>query len=162
MPRLNRSAMAAAMVALFATLPALAVGPANPRPLDLVQAIELVAKTYPGRVIAAQADPIGGDRSHHHIDVLLSSGRVAKFDVDAVTRRIYNRLPPEEAPESAISIGEAVKKVEARTKGRVVSAEFDPDPAPHYHVAVRLPKGKIARLDVDATTGAERPHAPRT
>lgn len=155
-------AAAAAVVALFATVPAMAAGPSNARPLDLAQAMELVAKTYPGRVIAAQADPIGGDRSHHHVDVLLVNGRVAKFDVDAVTRRIYNRLPPEEAPDSAITIGDAVKKVEASTRGRVVSAEFDPDPLPHYHVAVRLPKGKLARLDVDATTGVARPHAPRT
>ena len=162
MNRFDRTAGAAAMVALFATLPAMAAGPANPRPLDLVQAMELVGSTYPGRVIAAQADPIGGDRSHHHVDMLLANGRVAKFDVDAVTRRIYNRLPPEEAPASPVSIGEAAKKAEARTGGRVVSAEYDPDPAPHYHVAVRLPKGKVARIDVDAASGAARTHAPRT
>jgi len=161
MNRFNRTAIAAAAMAL-ATLPTFSANPANSRPLDLAQAMELVANTYPGRVIAGQADPVGGDRSHHHVDVLLTSGRVAKFDVDAVTHRIYNRLPPEDAPASAVSIGDAIKKVEAQTKGRVVSAEFDSDPAPHYHVAVRLAKGKVARMDVDATTGIARTHAPRT
>jgi len=162
MNRFNRTAIAAAVAALLVTLPAMASNAAKTRPLDLVQAMDLVAKTYPGRVIAGQTDTVGGDRAHHHVDVLLVNGRVAKFDVDAVTRRIYNRLPAEDALPSEITIAEAVKKVEFDTQGRVLSAEFDPDPAPHYHVAVRLKTGKVARLDIDATTGAVRSHAPRT
>jgi uncharacterized membrane protein YkoI len=132
------------------------------RSLDLAQAIELIAKTYPGRVIAAQADPTGGDALHYHVDVLLANGRVAKFDVDARTQRIYNRMPPEESPETTLTLADAVKKVQSQTRGRVLSAEYDPDPRPHYHMNVRGPKGQLTRLDLDIATGKAAPHRPRT
>ena len=134
---------------------------ARAKPLDLAQAMDLVAKTYPGRVISGQTDVAGGDRTHHHVDILLTSGRVAKFDVDAKTQRIYNRLPPEEAPAAAVSLEEAVRKVQ-KSRGSVLSAEFDPDPAPHYHMTVRTAKGALTRLDVDPATGLAKPHKPRT
>ena len=40
-------------------------------PLDLRGAIELVSNTYPGRVVAAQADTTGGEGLHFHVDTLL-------------------------------------------------------------------------------------------
>lgn len=162
MKSFNRSALAVAVIAILAALPAAAADAAASRPLDLAQAMELVAKTYPGRVISGQTDPVGGDRSHHHVDVLLINGRVAKFDVDARTQRIYNRLPPEESPASTVALEDAVRKLQAKTQGRVLAAEYDPDPAPHYHMTVRMPKGALARMDVDVTTGESRPHRPRS
>ena len=98
MIRFNRTMTAAAVVALFAAAPAFAADAAKQQPLDIAQAMEPVAKTYPGRVIAGQTDPTGGSNIHHHVDVLLANNRVVKFDVDARSQRIYNRLPPEEAP----------------------------------------------------------------
>jgi uncharacterized membrane protein YkoI len=160
--RSNRNAVAASVIAAFFALPAMATQVEAKRPMDLAQAIDLVAKTYPGRVVAGQADAIGGDRMHFHVDIVLVNGNIAKFDVDGVTQRIYNRLPPEDSAAAGLSLGEAIRKVQGKTGGRVVSAEYDPDPAPHYHVAVRTPQGKLARLDVDAATGESRTHKPRT
>ena len=140
---------------------AIAADAAKAGSLDLAQAMDLIAKTYPGHVIAGQTDLAGGDRVHHHVDMLLANGRVAKFDVDARTQRIYNRLPPEEGPTAAVSLEDAVRKVQ-KSQGRVLSAEFDPDPAPHYHMTVRTTKGALTRLDVDPSTGVAKPHKPRT
>ena len=157
---LLRSTLALAIAGTFAGT-ALAAGAPKTQPLDLAEAMQLIARSYPGRVISGQTDAAGGDRTHHHVDILLSNGRVAKFDVDAVTRRIYNRLPAEETPAGAVSLEEAVRKVQ-KANGRVLSAEFDPDPAPHYHMTVRTSKGALTRLDVDPATGATTPHKPRT
>lgn len=130
--------------------------------MSLTEAIDLIGATYPGRTIAAQADPTGGEGMHYHVDQLLPHGVVAKFDVDAHTRRIYNRLPAEEVPPGTMNFADAVKKVQAETKGRVLSVEFDPDPKPHYHVNVRTPQGHFTRLDLDLETGKAAPHRPRT
>lgn len=157
----QRTLVAAALVAAFTTLPALATEARKP-PLDLAQAIELVSQTYPGRVIAAQADPVGGDAMHYHVDLLLPNERVARFDVDARTHRIFNRLPPEETPQGTLSLVEAVKKVQSETRGRVISAEYDPSPVPHYHMNVRGRRGQLTRLDLDIETGTAALHKPRT
>ena len=159
MTSLLRGTLAIAVFAALASAPALAADKAA-KPIDLAQAMELVATTYPGRVIAGQTDAAAGDRLHHHVDVLLVNGNVAKFDVDAVTQRIYNRQPAE-APPPAVSLEQAVRKVQA-SKGKVLAAEFDPSPAPHYHMTVRSRVGKVSRLDVDMKTGEIKPHAPRT
>jgi uncharacterized membrane protein YkoI len=131
-------------------------------PLDLTGAIELVSSTYPGRTVAAQADPTGGEGMHYHVDTLLPNGRLARFDVDARTHRIYNRLPAEEAPADALSLKDAVKTVQKQTRGRVLSAEYDPDPQPHYHMNVRLPGGQLTRMDLDLANGKAVKHAPRS
>lgn len=156
-----RNTLAAAVFATLAAAPVLAAEAAGQKPLDLAQAMDLVAKTYPGRVIAGQTDPTGGSRAHHHVDVLLVNGRVVKFDVDARTQRIYNRLPPEEAPAMTVSLEDAVRAVQKKT-GRVLAAEYDPDPSPHYHMTVRTPKGELTRLDVDVDSGVAKPHRPRS
>jgi uncharacterized membrane protein YkoI len=157
----TRNLIAAAVFAAFATVPAIAADAAK-APLDLRGAVELVSGTYPGRVVAAQADPTGGERLHFHVDTLLPHGQIARFDVDARTHRIFNRLPAEEAPEGALTLGEAVKKVQNQTRGRVMAAEFDPDPQPHYHMSVRLPGGQFTRLDLDLASGKAVRHAPRS
>ena len=158
---LRRTAIAALVATAFAA-PALAARPAAPQPeIDLGQAIELVAQEFPGRTIAAQVDPVGGESVHYHIDVLMPTGRVAKLDVDARTRKIVSRMPPEETSEGVISLGDAVRATQRSTKGRVVSAEYDPDPRPHYHMNVRLPKGKLARYDLDLETRSLAAHARR-
>ena len=157
MKTVTRSILVLSLAALLSA-PALgAQGTA--KPLDLAGAMELIARTYPGRVISGQTDAAGGDRLHHHVDVLLANGRVAKFDVDAATQRIYNRLPPEEGATPGLSLEQAVRKMQ-QAKGPVVSAEYDPDPAPHYHMTVRSTKG-LARIDVDPATGQATPHKPR-
>lgn len=153
----TRNLIAAAAFAALATVPALAAAP-----LDLRGAVELVSSTYPGRVVAAQADPTGGEGLHFHVDTLLPNGRIARFDVDARTHRIFNRLPAEEAPEGGLPLADAVKKVQSQTKGRVMAAEFDPDPQPHYHMSVRLPGGQFTRLDLDLATGKAVKHMPRS
>ena len=160
MKSLLRTTLAIAVAAAFAGS-AIAADAARGKPLDLAQAMDLIAKTYPGRVIAGQTDLAGGDRAHHHVDMLLANGRVAKFDVDARSQRIYNRLPPEDGPAAAVSLEEVVRKVQ-KSHGQVLAAEFDPDPAPHYHMTVRTTKGALTRLDVDPTTGVVKPHKPRT
>ncbi len=157
---LNRKMLAATVLAAF-VIPAIAAD-APRRPLDMGQAIDLINQTYPGRAIAAQADPTGGDGVHYHVDALLSNGRVAKFDVDARSHRIYNHLPPESGPDVPLSLADAVKKVQSQTRGRVLSAEYDPDPRPHYHMSVRGPKGELSRLDLDLETGKAARHVPRS
>jgi hypothetical protein len=134
---------------------------ASERPLDLTGAVDLIARSFPGRIVAAQVDANGGEALHYHVDMLLPGSRLARFDVDGVTGRIFNRLPPEELPAGTASLQAAVKKVESTTQGRAVAAEFDPDPSPHYHVNVRLPGGKLARYDVSTATEAVIPHASR-
>lgn len=156
----TRKLIAAAVFAAFATVPAIAAD--APAPLDLRGAVELISSTYPGRVVAAQADPTGGEGLHFHIDTLLPHGRIARFDVDARTRRIFNRLPAEEASEGALPLAEAVRKVQHQTRGRVMAAEFDPDPQPHYHMSVRLPGGQFTRMDLDLSTGKAGKHTPRS
>lgn len=156
----SRPILAALAGAILVSLPALAAE-APARPLDLAASVEMITKTYPGRVVAAQADASGGDALHYHVDVLLPNDRLARFDVNASTGRIYNRLPPESLAEGTIGLQDAVKAVEAKTRGRAVAAEFDPDPAPHFHVNVRLPGGKLARFDLDTATRAIAPHQPR-
>lgn len=163
---LQKSVLRAAFAAATAaTLPAFAgevPAPANAaRPLDLPGAVDLVGRTYPGRVIAAQADASGGESLHYHVDLLLPNSRVARLDVDSATGRIFNRIAPEEMPAAAPAMQDVLRHVEATTKGRVVSAEFDPDPTPHFHVNLRMPGGKLARYDVDAATQAISPHARR-
>lgn len=163
MPYQTPLALLAAALAI--ALPAVAAEnarpPAGARALDLPGAVDLIARTYPGRVVAAQADASGGDALHYHVDLLLPNERIARLDVQSATGRITNRLPPESMAAALPSLQDAVKKVEAATQGRSVAAEFDPDPAPHYHVNVRLPGGKLARYDVDVATRAVAPHAPR-
>ncbi|HEX5129784.1 MAG TPA: PepSY domain-containing protein [Usitatibacter sp.] len=152
------SVAAVATVASFAAPAALAADAG--KPITLVEAMDLVANTFPGQVIAGQTDTVGGDRMHHHVDFMLPNGSVARFDVDAADQRIFNRQPPEPSPAS-VSIEQAVRKVE-QSKGRVVAVEFDPSPTPHYHMTVLARGGKASRLDVDVHTGEIKPHAPRT
>ena len=159
MKAIHRTTLAIAFAAFLAA-PAFAAD-AKARPLDLAQAMDLIAKTYPGRVISGQTDASGGDRMHHHVDILLTNGRVAKFDVDAGSQRIYNRLPAEDGPAAGVSLVQAVRSVQ-KDHGKVLAADFDPDPAPHYHMTVRTRKGELSRLDVDVATGEAKPHTPRT
>jgi uncharacterized membrane protein YkoI len=156
------AATVAAVLGLGAALPALATERVLVRPLTLAESVALVARTYPGRVVAAQADATGGDRFHHHVDLMLPNGRVAKFDVDPRTQRIANRLSPEEAPAELLPLADAMKKVQAQTAGRVLAAEYDPDPQPHYHFTVRGRRGEVTRLDFDPATGQSAPHVPRS
>lgn len=160
----TRTLIAAAALAASTSVLAVAVAAdAVPKgPLDLQGAVELIGATYPGRTVAAQADQTGGERLHYHVDVLLPNGRLARFDVDANTRRIYNRLPAEEAPDTALPLADAVKKIQAVTNGRVLAAEYDPDPKPHYHMSVRLPGGQLTRLDLDLASGQAAAHLPRS
>lgn len=158
----RRIALAALVAAALGAAPAIAAKARAPQAaIDISQAIELVSQEFPGRTIAAQVDPVGGESVHYHIDVLMPTGRVARLDVDASTRKIVSRMPPEEAPADALTLGDAVKAVQKKTGGRVVSAEYDPDPQPHYHMNVRLPKGKLARYDMDLQTRALAAHKPR-
>jgi hypothetical protein len=59
-------------------------------PLDLQGAVGLISRTYPGRVVAAQADP---QAPHYHVDLLLPHGSVVRFDVDRDTHGIDNHRP---------------------------------------------------------------------
>jgi uncharacterized membrane protein YkoI len=125
--------------------------------LDLGDAAALIARTFPGRVIAAQSDATGGEALHHHVDLLLPHGAVVKLDVDARTGRIANRGVPEETPASVMPLTEALLKVKRQARGEVVAAHFDPDPSPHYHVNVRVSGSELKRYQVDAETGALTP-----
>jgi len=154
---------ALAMAVAFAAAPAFGSGKHAPRgALDLPAAIEIVTQAYPGRVIAAQVDPSGGDSRHFHVDVLLPNGKVAKLDVDARSRRIASRLPPDDSAPDTLSLAEAVKIAQKTSRGHVVSAEYDPDPKPHYHMNVSLPGGVIARYDLDIATGKLEPRRARS
>lgn len=145
--RIARSLLLAAAFAMPA-----AAAPVRARPpLDLAQAIEFVARDYPGQAIAAQVDPVAGDSVHYHVDVLFPTGKMARLDVDSRTRLIVSRMPPED-PVGAPPLVDAVRAVEARSRGRVVFAEIDLDPRPHYHMNVRFRSGKTARYDFEFET----------
>jgi hypothetical protein len=64
-------------------------------PLDLRGAVELVSRTYPGRVVGAHVDPAA---PHYHVDLLLPHGSVVRFDVDRDTHDIHNHRPDESEP----------------------------------------------------------------
>jgi uncharacterized membrane protein YkoI len=126
--------------------------------LDLGEAVALIESTFPGRVIAAQCDSTGGDALHHHVDMQLPNGAVARFDVDGRTGRIVNRPIPEESTPP-FGLQQVVSHVRQQMPGEIVAAEFDPDPRPHYHVNMRLPDGRLAKLELDRDgylTGRER------
>lgn len=74
---------------------------AAPAPLDLLGAAELISKTYPGRVVAVQADPVAAQARHYHVDLLLPHGNLVRFDVDRETHRIDNHQPEESAPRAS-------------------------------------------------------------
>jgi uncharacterized membrane protein YkoI len=153
---------ALAIAAAFATTSAFAAGPHAIRGLlDLPGAVDTVIQAYPGRVIAAQLDASGGESTHYHVDVLLPNGKVAKLDVDARTRQIVSRMPPEENAAETLPLAEAIKLAQASSRGKVISAEYDPDPVPHYHMNVRLPRGAVARFDLDISTGKLERHRVR-
>lgn len=69
-------------------------------PLDLAGAAALVAKTYPGQVIAAQADARAAEAPHYHVDLALPHGDVVRFDIDRDSHRIDNHQP-ENAPKAS-------------------------------------------------------------
>lgn len=69
-------------------------------PLDLAGAAALVAKTYPGRVVAAQADALAAEAPHYHVDLLLPHGDVVRFDIDRDSHRIDNHRP-DNAPKAS-------------------------------------------------------------
>jgi hypothetical protein len=154
----RRYVLGVAVVTAFAAPGVLAAETA--KPIAIVEAMELVANSFPGQVIAGQTDTVGGERLHHHVDFMLPNGSVARFDVDAANQRIYNRQPPEPSPAS-VSMQQAVRKVQ-QSRGQVVAVEFDPSPTPHYHMTVRSRLGKLSRLDVDVHTGDIKPHMPRS
>jgi hypothetical protein len=60
-------------------------------------------------------------------------------------------MPPED-PAGAPPLVDAVRAVEAMSRGRVVFAEIDLEPRPHYHMNVRLRSGKRARYDFEFET----------
>jgi hypothetical protein len=64
-------------------------------PLDVKAAAALIARTYPGRVVAAESDPTA---PHYHVDLLLPHGSVVRFDVDRDTHDIHNHRPDESEP----------------------------------------------------------------
>ena len=68
-------------------------------PLDLAGAAALVAKTYPGQVVAAQADP-ASESLHYHVDLRLPHGNVVRFDIDPDSHSIYNHRP-DNAPRAS-------------------------------------------------------------
>ena len=99
--------VASAVAAAFTTLSAYAQCGGYPGPasatgglLALPEAVALVGSTYPGRVISAQVDNTQGDALHYHVDFALDNGHVAKFDVNARTKVIANRMPAEPVPAS--------------------------------------------------------------
>lgn len=75
-----------------------ATSDASRAPLDLDGAAALIARTYPGRVVAAQADPAA---PHYHVDLRLPHGNVVRFDVDRETHRIDNHQPENGDPRSS-------------------------------------------------------------
>lgn len=147
----RKTALSLLLAAAFAAPAADAPAHRATHPLDIAQAIELVARDYPGQAIAAQVDPVAGDSVHYHVDVLFPTGKMARLDVDSRTRLIVSRMPPED-PVGAPPLVDAVRAVEARSRGRVVFAEIDLAPRPHYHMNVRLRSGRIARYDFEFET----------
>jgi hypothetical protein len=66
--------------------------------LDLQGAVDLISSTYPGRVVAAQADP---SAPHYHVDLRLPQGSIVRFDVDRDTHRIDNHQPDNSEPRQS-------------------------------------------------------------
>ena len=126
---------------------------AGPSPMALDQAVDLIGRTFPGTVIAAQVDSTGGDALHHHVDMMFPHGEVGRFDVDARSGQISMRPVPADVPARASGIAEALRHAEARTGGKVMSAEYFPDPRPRYKLNVRTPQGSLVRLDLEAESG---------
>ena len=144
---------------ILALTPAIA---AEPKGVDLASAIEEVTATYRGSVVSAQTDPIGGDTMHYHVDLLLPDGSLAKFEFDPKTQRVSKRMDAQMEAAPGAGLADAMKKVQAQTKGTVVSAEFHAKPKPHYHMNIAMTGNGFARVNYDIESGKierRKPHS---
>jgi hypothetical protein len=143
------------VAAIAAGLGVVIAAGAAQRVRDLTQD-EMVAhieSTYRGKVTAIQRDTSGDQRVHYHVLLQIPRGALARFDVDAATRKVMTHQSGP-VPPGAGSPGEAAMLVATALRGHhVTMVEFDAGDgvAPHYDVDVRVPTG-IAQLKVDAAT----------
>lgn len=81
--------------------------------------------------------------------------RAVKATNDYASQFDHPRFKPLAMPAQAASralpfgIEEAVLQARQQMPGEVVAAELDPAPRPHYHVNMRLPDGRLAKLEMD-------------
>lgn len=149
MPALVFTALAAASAAVLAAGPT-----SNARSLRLAEMVKYMESTYHGEVTAIELDAAGDKRPHYHVDIRYPQSGLAKLDVDAVSGEIFAHdtglLPPGSA-----TLPEVTALVATQLPGRqLVIAQLDTGDgvAPHYDVDVRLERGKLGRLKVDAAT----------
>jgi hypothetical protein len=125
----------------------------NVRDLTHEELVAHIESAYLGKVTAIQRDTSSDDRLHYHVLLQLPDGALAKFDVDAATRKITTHESGP-VPPGAAAPGEAAMLVTMMLRGpQVTMVEFDAGDgaAPHYDVDVRVPTG-VAQLRVDAAT----------
>ncbi len=142
----------AAIAAVFGLV--VAAGAAQEsRDLTQDEAVAHMESRYRGKVTAIQRDTSGKDRVHYHVLLQFPRGALARFDVDAATRKVTAHESEPVLPGAA-NPGEAAMLVAMLLRDhQVTMVEFDAGDgvAPHYDVDVRVPTG-IAQLKVDAAT----------
>ncbi len=120
---------------------------------DTVRALEA---RYPGTVEMIELDDAGDRPAHYHVDMRFPQSGVARLDVDAATLAVASRDPMPPTPAQVPLLHVVAVITTAIEDGRVVATRLDfGNGAPaHYDVDVALPSGALARLKVDAATGA--------
>lgn len=141
-------------VALLATLATGAHAATTPPAGTLAGVVQALEARYAGQVTAIELDAAGDRPAHFHVDMRFPQSGIARLDVDAATLAVASREPS--GPPPATPFVYAVALVGSAVEGRVVATRLDDtNGAPaHYDVDVALPSGAIARLKVDAATGA--------
>lgn len=128
----------------------------------LADTVRVMEARYPGTVELIELDDAGDRPAHYHVDIRFPESGIARLDVDAATLAISSRDPMPRAPSGVPLLHVVAVVTTAIEDGRVVATRLDfGNGAPaHYDVDVALPSGALARLKVDAATGAVAWRAP--
>ena len=123
------------------------------RPRRLADVVAYIESTYPAEVVAVELDPAGDKPAHYHVEMRFPRNIPVALDVDAATLDVVSREPTLLSPASA-TMYDALRVTAAHLPGIVTFAVLDAvDGTPaHYDVDVRLPRGDIARIKIDAAT----------
>lgn len=123
------------------------------RPRKLADVVAYIEASYPAEVVAVELDPAGDKPAHYHVEMRFPRNVPVALDVDAATLDVVSREPVM-LPTASASMHDALMLVAAHLPGTVTFAVLDAVDGTrvHYDVDVRLPRGDIARVKIDAAT----------
>lgn len=153
---MNLRKTAVNLVLVASTVALTSAAAASTPEYGIAETVRAMEARYPGKVAAIELDADGDVPAHYHVDMRFPESGMARLNVDASTLAIASRESMER-PAARVSLPSAAALVSsAIADGRIVAARLDlENRAPgHYDIDVALPAGVLARLKVDATSGA--------